>query len=484
MFRNLSISAKLFLTFVPIFAFGIGLSVYLTTVSQEEQMQAQALESATQKARIVREALVNMMVESQVVDDRWLERVRTVADLNDLYIRIDTASLRLAEDYMDSSRTVRLWERVQKAQAKDEFDNRYGAEVLTTGKQQWLRIGDNFRAMIPFAAEKKCQRCHDVRIGDVLGVAHIEFPLTAIIKANEENARRTAFISGGIALLVIGAGFVFFRSLVQRPLKRLEKAAEEIGKGEMSAELDLPEGGDEVGRLASSFARMRQALRQSQESMRISTVGQVAASLVQDFRSPIKEIEQILSEVRTTTMENARRDELLVTATEAAHLVNRMTQDLIDYTSGSIRVEKRLSSVGKMLRGVAASVKPDLDRQEIALNVHAAYDASAMIDPERTLRALDNIISYAANYVPAGGAITLRSDAADGRLILTITDNGSGIPSAFREKIFEPFVKVVQGGGVGLDLALAKKIIELQRGNIALTSEEGQGTSYAITLPM
>ena len=232
MFRNLSISAKLFLTFVPIFAFGIGLSVYLTTVSQEEQMQAQALESATQKARIVREALVNMMVESQVVDDRWLERVRTVADLNDLYIRIDTASLRLAEDYMDSSRTVRLWERVQKAQAKDEFDNRYGAEVLTTGKQQWLRIGD------------------------VLGVAHIEFPLTAIIKANEENARRTAFISGGIALLVIGAGFVFFRSLVQRPLKRLEKAAEEIGKGEMSAELDLPEGGDEVGPDGADFGEL------------------------------------------------------------------------------------------------------------------------------------------------------------------------------------------------------------------------------------
>ncbi|MBI2427722.1 MAG: hypothetical protein HYV29_02825 [Ignavibacteriales bacterium] len=165
MFRNMSIAAKLFLTFVPIFVVGIAVSVYLNNMYQEEQMQAQALESASQKAHIVRESLVNMMVESQIVDDKYLERVQKVAELNDLYIRIDTAKLHLAEDFMDSTRIVRLWERVVLAQQKDEYDNEYGNEVLATGQQKWVRIGDNFRAMIPFKAEKKCQRCHDVQIG-------------------------------------------------------------------------------------------------------------------------------------------------------------------------------------------------------------------------------------------------------------------------------------------------------------------------------
>jgi signal transduction histidine kinase len=484
MFRNLSIATKLFLTFVPIFMIGIAVSVYLTNQYQEEQMQAQALESANEKALIVRESLVNMMVESQMVDDRYLEKVKQVANLHDLYIRIDTSKLRLAEDYMDSTRAIRLGERVLLANNKGEYDNEYGNRVLATGKQQWIRLGDDFKAMVPFVAEKKCQRCHDVQIGDVLGVAHLDFPLTKIIEANQQNARRSAMISGGVAFVVILAGFVFFRSLVQSPLKKLESAAGEIGKGNMSDALALPDGNDEVGKLAKSFVQMRSALKQSQDAMRISTVGHVAASLVQDFRTPIRHIVSALDEIKNSPVDDAKKHELLDEAKESAQLVNRMTQDLIDFTSGDIRVDKRLSSIGKLVRSVTTSIKPDLDKQKIQFAVNAKYDGQAIIDPDRTARAIDNIISYAANYVPADGTITLETDSDSGKLMFRIIDTGSGIPAAFREKIFEPFVKVVQSGGVGLDLALAKMIIEKQGGTIALNTEEGKGTVYTILLPM
>lgn len=484
MFRSLSISTKLFITFVPIFIIGITVSVYLNNQSQEHQMQDQALESANQKALIVRESLVNMMVESQMVDDHYLEKIKQVAQLNELYIRIDTARLHLADDYMDEARSKRLGDRMLHAQQKDDYDISYGTEVLTTGKPKWIRIGDNFRAMIPFIAEKKCQRCHDVQIGSVLGVAHIEFPLTKIIAANEANSLRSAAVSGGVAFLVIAIGFVFFRTLVQHPLKKLEKAAEEIGSGNMLGDLSLPVSNDEVGKLGSAFLQMRNALKTSQDSMRISTVGQVAASLVQDFRMPIKRIETAIDEIKRSAMDDQKRNELLGEAKEAATLVNEMTQDLLDFTSGVIKVDKKLSSVGKLLRSVTTIVKPDLEKQNIAFEVSAVYDGSALIDPDRTARALDNIISYAANYIPAGGSVKLLSDTKDQTLILTISDNGSGIPKQFREKIFEPFVKVVRGEGVGLDLALAKQIVEKQGGTIVLTSEEGKGTTYRITLPM
>ncbi|MBI2427723.1 MAG: HAMP domain-containing histidine kinase [Ignavibacteriales bacterium] len=264
----------------------------------------------------------------------------------------------------------------------------------------------------------------------------------------------------------------------------MEKATQEIGTGNMSSDLQLPEGNDEVGKLAQAFVTMRGALKQSQDAMRISTVGQVAASLVQDFRAPIKEIESAITEIKSSQLDPAKKNELLDEAKEAAQLVNRMTQDLIDFTSGDIKVDKKLSSIGKLLRSVTASVKPDLDKEKIQFSVNPNYDSSAVIDAERTARALDNIISYAANYVPAGGMIKLESDTKDNKLVLTISDNGSGIPDAFKEKIFEPFVKVVQSGGVGLDLALAKKIIEKQGGKISLQSEEGKGTTYTIMLPM
>jgi signal transduction histidine kinase len=484
MFSNLSISTKLFLTFVPIFIVGIAVSIFLNNQYQEEQMQAQALEAANEKALIVRESLVNMMVESQMVDDKYLEKVKHVANLHDLYIRIDTATLRLAEDFMDSTRTVRLGERVALANSKGEYDVEYGNKVLLSGRQQWIRLGDDFKAMVPFVAEKKCQRCHDVQIGDVLGVAHLDFPLTRIIEANQQNAQRSAMISGGVAFVVIVAGFIFFRSLVQSPLKKLEAAAQEIGKGNMSEEIAVPAGNDEVGKLGAAFTQMRSALKQSQDAMRISTVGQVAASLIQDFRTPIRDIVTAIDEIKKAPMDESRKHTLLDEAKESAQLVNRMTQDLMDFTSGEIRVDKKLSSVGKLVRAVVSSVKPDMDKQQIRIETNAAFDGQAILDPDRTLRAIDNIMSYAANYIPAGGMIKLETDSVQGKLLFRISDNGSGIPAAFRERIFEPFVKVVQSGGVGLDLALAKKIIEKQGGRIEVSSEEGKGTTYSISFPM
>ncbi len=484
MFRNLSISTKLFLTFVPIFVVGIAVSISLNNQFQEEQMQQQALEAANEKAMIVRESLVNMMVESQMVDDKYLEKVKQVANLHDLYIRIDTAKLKLAEDFMDSTRTARLGWRIDLANKKDEIDNQYGNQVLATGKQQWIRLGDDFRAMVPFIAEKKCQKCHDVQIGDVLGVAHLDFPLTKIIEANQQNAQRSAMISGGVALVVILAGFFFFRSLVQKPLKTLERATQEIGKGNMDDALSLPMGNDEVGRLARSFSEMMSALKQSQNAMRISTVGTIAASLVQDFRSPIKEIESSIDELKRSPVDESKKNQLLDEAKSSAQLVNRMTQDLFDFTSGDIKVDKRLTGIGKLVRTVTVGVKQDLEKQKINFDAAARYDGQAIIDHDRTARAAGNIISYAANYVPAGGKITLTTDSSAGQLLIVISDNGSGIPKEFQSKIFEPFVKVVKSGGVGLDLALAKMIIEKQGGTISLMSDEGKGSQYSIMLPL
>lgn len=484
MFRNLSITTKLFLTFVPIFIVGIAVSISLNNQYQEEQMQQQALTSANEKAMIVRESLVNMMVESQMVDDKYLEKVKQVANLHDLYIRIDTAKLKLAEDFMDSTRAARLGWRIDLANKKDEIDNQYGDQVLKTGKQQWIRLGDDFRAMVPFIAEKKCQKCHDVQIGDVLGVAHLDFPLTTIIEANQVNAQRSAMISGGVAFVVILSGFLFFRSLVQRPLKTLERATEAIGKGDMDETLPLPQGNDEVGRLAQSFTEMRSALKRSQNAMRISTVGTIAASLVQDFRSPIKEIESSIDELKRSSVDEARKNQLLEEAKASAQLVSRMTQDLFDFTSGDISVDKRLTAIGKLVRTVTVAVKQDLDKQRIVFDAVTRYDGQAIIDHDRTARAIGNIISYAANYVPAGGKIILTTDSSAGALHIVLSDNGSGIPKEFQSKIFEPFVKVVQSGGVGLDLALAKMIIEKQGGKISLSSEEGKGSQYTITLPL
>lgn len=484
MFRSLSLSTKMLLTFVPLFVIGIDIGVYINNRYQEEEMQKQALSAANEKAMIVRESLVNMMVESQQVDDRYLEKVKQIAHLNDLYIRLDTSKLRLAEDYMDSTRISRLAARIATAKSKGDVDNEYGNQVLMSGKQQWIRLGDDFKAMVPFVAEKKCQRCHDVQIGDVLGVAHLDFPLTPIIEENDRNSLRSASITGGIVLILLLAGAFFFRLLVTRPLKVLESAAAEIADGNLSGAVALPSGHDEVGRLAGAFGRMRNALRQSQDAVKISTVGQVASALVQNFRTPVKRIDAAVEGLKRPSINEQDRTVLLQEAQDSSRQMMSMTQDLLDFTAGSITVDKRLTQIAPLLRSVTASVKPGLDKQRIGISVVSQYDGQALIDADRTRRALENIITYAANYIPAEGKITLESDSLSGMLTFTISDNGSGIPRAFRDRIFDPFTKIVQSSGIGLDLAIAKMIIEKHGGTISVTSEEGSGTRYTIHLPM
>ena len=88
MFRNMKLSGKLLVAFVPIFLLLIGDSYYLTNQQQEEAMLEQAKAAAIQKAQIVREALVQQMVEKYKIEDSFLERLQRVGGLKDLYIRI------------------------------------------------------------------------------------------------------------------------------------------------------------------------------------------------------------------------------------------------------------------------------------------------------------------------------------------------------------------------------------------------------------
>ena len=484
MFRNLRLSTKLLITFVPIFIIAIAVSGDVNIAFQEDLIQKQALQSAGQKAQIVREALVNQMVENQQVKDEFLDRIQHVAGLNNLYIRMTPGNLHLREFLEDSTRTARLMKRVEFANSKDEIDVQYGNEVLATGEQKWLRTGDNFRAMVPFKAEKKCLSCHEVPLGQTLGVAHIEFPLSDVLSSIKESSVRSGMISVGFSFFSIILGFVFYRTLIQKPIRKLEAAADEIGKGNLSYEMEVSEAKDELGNLSRTFNQMKNALRQSQEAVRMSTVGQVASSLIHDFRSPMKEVLSAIDQIQRGQLNEEKKMHACESARAAVQLVNKMTQDLFDYTTGELKVDKKLTDVPQLLRAISSEAKPDLDRENIAFETSAGYDGTIILDPDRTRRALVNIISYAQNYVAKGGKIRLSSEIIGNELLMKITDNGSGIPDAFKEKIFEPFVKIVKGKGVGIEMALAKRMIEKQGGRIQIASKEGKGSTYSIVMPM
>ena len=111
------------------------------------------------------------------------------------------------------------------------------------------------------------------------------------------------------------------------------------------------------------------------------------------------------------------------------------------------------------------------------------------IDEDKITQVLDNIISNALKYSPEGGKVTYRIKGSRDQILISITDEGMGIPKDNLAKIFDRFYRVDkarsrQVGGTGLGLAIAKEMIYAHDGHIWAKSEEGKGTTVYFTLPV
>lgn len=104
------------------------------------------------------------------------------------------------------------------------------------------------------------------------------------------------------------------------------------------------------------------------------------------------------------------------------------------------------------------------------------------------MQVMDNLINNAIKYSPDGGTITGKMKTVNDKVVITVTDEGMGIPKKDLNKIFNRFYRVDRArsramGGSGLGLAISKEVVEQHGGNIWASSEEGVGTTFYLSLP-
>ena len=110
------------------------------------------------------------------------------------------------------------------------------------------------------------------------------------------------------------------------------------------------------------------------------------------------------------------------------------------------------------------------------------------VDPDKIIQVLDNILNNAIKYSPKGGQITCRLLESHNNVIMSISDQGLGIPKKDLENVFERFYRVDKArsramGGTGLGLAISKEVIREHGGNVWVESKEGKGSTFYISLP-
>jgi len=178
-----------------------------------------------------------------------------------------------------------------------------------------------------------------------------------------------------------------------------------------------------------------------------------------------------------------RQRELVEVIAQQAARLSQITEEVLltsQLDRGAARVEREPVDVGELARAAVRTMAPALEVEV------APGDTTASADADRLQQVLVNLLDNALKY-GGGGEVTVRVEAADGRVRVLVSDSGPGIPLADQERIFEKFFRADPQlthapGGTGLGLYISRELVERMGGRLAVSSEPGGGATFVVEL--
>jgi len=322
-----------------------------------------------------------------------------------------------------------------------------------------------------------------------------ESPRVAIIvmKSYDEataflNHLRHLLLAVGLGAVLGGSLLVYFiAGTFTRPLEKLVDGVRALGGGDFRYPLHSP-AASEVAELTEAFSRMRDSLRQAQQrlldSERLATIGRMASSISHDLRHPLTAVlanAEFLADAELTPMQ---REELYL---EIRVAVNRLT-DLIDSLLELSRPAESLNvietPVERTIGRAIELVRAHRQFQKVVVGIDSAGLHTAQFDPRKMERVFYNLLLNSCQAAQAcGGHVAVTVADHNGDLTIQVTDDGPGVESSIRDKLFQPFVSYGKENGTGLGLTIAQKIVQDHDGSLHLESSIPGRTVMQITLP-
>jgi two-component system, OmpR family, sensor kinase len=324
---------------------------------------------------------------------------------------------------------------------------------------------------------------------------------------------RLVLAGGATGSVVISAvlGFLLAHTAL-RPIHRLTREAEQIGKSQDFGRRVTARGSDEVGRLGLTFNEMLAQLQAAYAALQsvnarleaaLESQRRFVADASHELRTPLTTVRgnaSLLGRLEMLTPED-RRDAVAQISAEAERM-SRLVGDLLTLAradAGQL-LERAPVPLGQLLEDVARQARV-LAAGKVAVSVIRLDDASVVGDPEALRRLLVILVDNAIKYTPEGGSVSLglkvdtlpathTSDASYGgaRVArIAVVDTGIGIAPADLPHIFDRFYRADRArgtGGTGLGLAIGRWIAEAHGGGITVESQPGSGSIFTVTLPL
>lgn len=291
--------------------------------------------------------------------------------------------------------------------------------------------------------------------------------------------------------LVVGFGTtLFIISNIVRRLQLLTNLIEKTGAGNfVHTSEPAPEWGtDEVGQLIRKFNVMEDQLSQREkellQSKKLAAIGTLASGVAHELNNPLNNIYTTAQRL----MKKSGNDSPDYIKSGLSDIfgqtmrVKSIVGDLLEFARGR---EPHLMAVELrgLITGAYRHLENTRDLKEITLSITMTPEEIVLYaDTAQLEQVMINLLSNAIDAMSGKGNLSVVAEEEDSRILIRISDTGSGMARETLDKIFEPFY-TTKGKGTGLGLAIVFNIIQKHHGEVTVESEEGKGTTFVITLP-
>jgi signal transduction histidine kinase len=382
--------------------------------------------------------------------------------------------------------------------APDAFE-RQSLLDFETGREETFEIfrgekGRTLRYMTPLKVEESCLPCHaehGYQVGNIRGGLSLEVPIAWADLAIARNNRYLLLVGLATIAITALAIFLLMDHLVVKRLTRLAGAMDNYPQHPLDPG-DLPVDPDEIGELSRNFSALGDRLEKSQNELartrekmfhneKMAAIGQLAAGIAHEVNNPLGGMRNCVKSLREDPDDREMRERYLELLDKGLMRIGHIVRQLLNF-GRETPITPQETDIAALIRACFELLSFHL--KNIDLQLDLAINSSYRLDGEVLKQALINIGLNAVQAMPEGGTLKVAGREEPEWLVLTIADNGPGIPPDNLGRIFEPFFTTKEpGAGTGLGLSVSFSLIKRMGGHIEVESRPGEGSTFTIKLP-
>jgi signal transduction histidine kinase len=298
---------------------------------------------------------------------------------------------------------------------------------------------------------------------------------------------RTIIILGlsAIVLAALLLGFVSRR--ITHPLDDLVAGVRALAEGDYSYSIN-PRGSSEVAMLGEAFSKMRGELRTSEQrrfaAERVAAFGRAASSISHDLRHYLAAVVANAEFLYEAEKLRLNRDEVYAEIKTASEQMTDLLDSLRELSKADSSLNPRPAAIDLIIRHATDTVRARPEMRTRSATIRVSGDMSGVFDTQKIERAFFNLVLNAfeaSAQTQTDVVIDIRSSAD--WFDIRVIDHGSGVPTAVRNTLFDPFVSHGKSNGTGLGLAIVDKIMRDHGGFVDVEETSASGTTFLIRLP-